>query len=105
MDISAMNPSKVDRTRVVRLTDLPNVGKAIAEDLQELGIHNPSDLSGICPFGLYERLCFKTATRHDPCLIDVFMSVTRFMAGEEARLWWAYTEERKKKLSQVREHR
>lgn len=95
-----MNPCKVDRTRVVALTDLPNVGKTCAEDLRILGIHTPSQLVGRCPFEMYEMLCEKTASRHDPCVIDVFMSVTRFMAGEEPRPWWAYTQERKQSLRQ-----
>jgi hypothetical protein len=95
-----MNPNKVDRTRIVKLTDLPNVGEASAEDFRLLGIHKPSQLTGKCPFEMYEMLCEITASRHDPCVIDVFMSVTRFMAGEEARPWWEYTAERKKSLMQ-----
>ncbi len=90
-----MNPNKVDRNRVRTLTDLPNIGKAGAEDLHLLGIREPHDLVGKCPFEMYEALCEKTATRHDPCVIDVFMSVTRFMNGEEPRPWWSFTEERK----------
>lgn len=100
-----MNPSKVDRTRVVKLTDLPNVGKACAEDFRLLGIHQPGQLAGECPFELYEMLCEKTGARHDPCVIDVFMSVTRFMDGEEARPWWNYTAERKRLLMQKGEHK
>jgi len=99
-ELAAMNPNKVDRTHVVKLTDLPNIGKAGAEDLRLLGIHKPDQLAGRCPFEMYEMLCEKTASRHDPCVIDVFMSVTRFIAGEEPRAWWEYTEERKKKLMQ-----
>jgi hypothetical protein len=95
-----MNPSKVDRSRVVVLTDLPNVGKAGAEDLRLLGIHEPSQLVGRCPFEMYEMLGQKTASRHDPCVIDVFMSVIRFMGGEEPRPWWMFTEERKQLLKQ-----
>ncbi|MHB8472248.1 MAG: helix-hairpin-helix domain-containing protein [Gammaproteobacteria bacterium] len=95
-----MNPSKVDRSRVVVLTDLPNVGKAGAKDVRLLGIQKPSQLMGKCPFEMYEMLCEKTASRHDPCVIDVFLSVTRFMAGEEPRPWWAYTAERKQLLKQ-----
>lgn len=95
-----MNPNKVDRTRVVKLTDLPNVGEATAANFRLLGIHKPSQLMGKCPFEMYEMLCEKTASHHDPCVIDVFMSVTRFMAGEKARSWWEYTEERKKSLMQ-----
>lgn len=90
-----MNPSKVDRTRLVALTDLPNIGAACAEDLRLLGIDQPSQLVGKNPFQMYQMLCERTSVRQDPCVIDVFMSVTRFMAGEEARPWWKYTEERK----------
>lgn len=109
-----MNPGKVDRTRLVKLTDLPNVGPAIAEDLRLLGIDRPGQLAGQCPFELYRMLCEKTGLRLDPCVLDVFMSVTRFMAGEEARPWWKYTEERKRRLGpdsagkatgRVRDHR
>ena len=48
---------------------------------------------------LYDKLCVLTVTRHDPCVIDVFISVTRFMAGAAAQPWWAYTEERKRVLA------
>ena len=33
-----MNPDKVQRSKLNTLTDLPNVGKAVAEDLALLGI-------------------------------------------------------------------
>lgn len=36
-----MRPSKVSRARLQRLTDLPNVGAAIAADLQALGMMRP----------------------------------------------------------------
>ncbi|MGB8855129.1 MAG: helix-hairpin-helix domain-containing protein [Burkholderiales bacterium] len=93
-----MNPNKVDRNRVIALTDLPNIGKAGAEDLRLLGIHKPSQLIGKCPFAMYGMLCEKTGLRHDPCVIDVFMSITRFMNGEAPQAWWKYTEERKQAL-------
>lgn len=95
-----MNPSKVDRRRVVVLTDLPNVGKSMAEDLRLLGIHEPCQLVGKCPIEMYEMLCEKTASKHDPCVIDVFISITRFIAGEEPRPWWEYTEHRKQSTKQ-----
>ena len=96
-----MSPSKIDRSGVVVLTDLPNIGEAGAQDLRLLAIHQPSQLVGLCPFEMYALLCAKTATRQDPCVIDVFMSVTRFMGGEEPQPWWAYTEERKRLLKQT----
>ena len=91
-----MNPERVERSRVKRLTDLPNIGPAVAKDLELIGIHTPAQLVGEDPLMLYRRLCKKTGTRHDPCVLDVFISVTRFMAGEEPQPWWRYTEERKR---------
>jgi len=90
-----MNPSKVERSRVRQLTDLPNVGKACAADLRLLGIQDPEQLVGRSPFEMYESLCSITGLYQDPCVIDVFISITRFMAGEAPRPWWDYTEERK----------
>ena len=94
-----MNPAKVERSKVRKLTDLPNVGAATAGDLQLLGITEPKQLIGQSPFALYDELCAKTGVRHDPCVIDVFMSITRFMGGEAPQSWWAYTEERKRLLA------
>ncbi len=90
-----MNPAKVVRNRVKQLTDLPNVGPAVAADLHRLGIHQPEQLKGCDAFALYDQLCSITGQRHDPCVIDVFISITRFMDGGEAQPWWHYTGERK----------
>ena len=94
-----MNPAKVDRNRLLTLTDLPNIGAAMAEDFRVLGIDEPGQLADKNPFQLFEQLCAITASRHDPCVLDVFISVTRFMNGDEPRPWWAYTEERKRFLA------
>ena len=94
-----MNPSKVNRKRLENLTDLPNVGPSIACDLREIGIHTPKEIIGRDPLEMYNELCLKTGVRHDPCIIDVFMSITRFMSGEEPKPWWDFTEERKVMLS------
>ena len=92
-----MNPSKVVRARTQRLTDLPNVGKAGAADLELIGVQAPEQLVGKCPYEMHATLCAVTGVRQDPCVIDVFISVTRFMAGEEPRPWWDYTLERKRR--------
>jgi hypothetical protein len=97
---NSMHPRKVQRSRVFRLTDLPNIGKACAKDLLMLGVNDPAQLLGKNPFEMYEQLCKMTGQRHDPCLIDVFMSITRFMNGDEPRPWWKYTEQRKIFLAQ-----
>lgn len=80
---------------VIELEDLPNVGPATAADLRRLGITRPSQLAGADPLQLYTRLCEATGARQDPCVLDVFISVVRFMEGAPARPWWAYTAERK----------
>ncbi len=90
-----MNPTRVVRDRVRRLTDLPNIGPSIAADLVLIGINSPAELVGKDPREMYDHLCRQTGTRQDPCVLDVFISITRFMNGEEAKPWWLYTEERK----------
>jgi len=90
-----MNPSKVVREKISKLTDLPNIGKAGAADLELLGIKKPDDLVGHDPYEMYETLCAITGSRHDSCVIDVFISVTSFLDGDEPKSWWAYTAERK----------
>ena len=78
-----MHPDKVIREKVTKLTDLPNISKASAADLVLLGINTPSDLLG-----------------HDPCVIDVFISITRFINGDSPKPWWEYTAERKARCSE-----
>ncbi len=66
-------------------------------DLRLLNIRHPRQLIGKDPLLLYGELCRLTKTRHDPCVIDVFMSAIHFMEGGEARPWWSFTDERKKR--------
>lgn len=90
-----MAPDKVIREKVRVLTDLPNIGKAGAEDLLSLGFSNPGQIAGQNPLEMYERLCAIKGCRQDPCVLDVFTSVTDFLAGHPARPWWKYSATRK----------
>ena len=90
-----MNPSKVVREKAKKLTDLPNIGVSLAEDLRSIGIDSPIQLQGKNPLELYEMLCEKSGTRQDPCVLDVFMSIADFMDGGEPKVWWDYTQKRK----------
>ena len=90
-----MHPSKVDRNRLTQLTDLPNIGKACAADLRLLGILEPQQLIGKNPYELFDALCKKTGMQIDPCMLDTFISITRFMDGAPPQPWWTYTEEHK----------
>jgi hypothetical protein len=80
--------------------DIPNIGPAMAKDFQLLGITNPTDLAGRDPYALYDELCERTGSRHDPCVIDTFISAVRFMEGAPPLPWWHYTDERKAALRQ-----
>lgn len=96
-----MNPNKVKRETTHRLTDLPNIGPAMAGDLILLGIKEPKDLEGRDPFELFESLCAMTHSRQDPCVLDTFMSISDFIGGNEPRPWWDYTKERKRQYSHL----
>lgn len=84
-------------TTCEKLEQIPNVGKATAGDLRLLGIDHPKKLVGRDPWKMYRDLCKKTNQTHDPCVIDVFIAVVRFMEGGPATPWWEFTEERKQK--------
>jgi Pathogenicity locus len=92
-------PKALDPEHARQLTDLPNIGPASAADLKLLGILRPSELRGRDPYALYRQLCETTGVRHDPCMIDVFISAVRFMEGAAAQPWWCYTQERKSALA------
>lgn len=81
-----------------RLEDMPNIGPASAADLRLLGVAKPADLVGRDAFALYDELCARTEARHDPCVIDVFMSAVHYAETGEARKWWDFTAERKRRL-------
>ena len=83
---------------IARLTDIPNIGPAMAGDLILLGIKRPDQLRGRDPYRLYADLCRITGHRQDPCVLDVFIAAVRFLAGEPARPWYHYTAERKATL-------
>lgn len=77
------------------LEQLPNIGPAMAADLRLLGIHRPAELKTRDALSLYQALCHQTGQRHDPCVLDTFMSAIDFMQGAPARPWWHYTAQRK----------
>ncbi len=82
------------------LQKLPNIGPACARDLLLLGYHSPESLAGQEPREMYERLCALTEKRHDPCVLDTFMSAVSFANGNPAQPWWHFTPERKRLMSE-----
>jgi hypothetical protein len=80
------------------LLKLANIGPAMVRDLARLGITEPAQLAGRDPVELYERLCAADGQRHDPCVLDTFMSAVDQADGAPPRPWWTYTPERKRLL-------
>ena len=87
------------REEFTELEQLPNVGPSLAASLRCVGVNCPKDLHGRDPIAMYDDLCRVAGRRQDPCVLDVFISVVRFMEGEASRPWWKYTAERKRMLA------
>ncbi len=79
----------------MQLADLANVGPATLGDFAVLGISSVRQLARRDPLRLYHSLCQRTGTRHDPCVIDVFMATIHQARGGRATPWWKFTPERK----------
>ena len=87
------------RNKIRSFQDIPNVGKAIEKDFFLIGLKEPKELINKDPYLMYEELCTITQQRHDPCVLDVFISAVDYMRGGPAKKWWEFTEERKARLA------
>lgn len=87
---------KTDPADVTMFEEIPNIGEAMAEDFRSLGLKHPADLKNQNAYELYVRLCRKTKSYQDPCVLDVFLSAIHFMKGKGVKMWWEFTPERKK---------
>jgi hypothetical protein len=88
-----MKAKKADET--VRLEQIPNVGKAVAEELRSIGITRPEQLKGKDGLKLYHKLNKTTGVRPDPCMADTLMAAVDFMNGGKAKPWWKFRARRK----------
>jgi hypothetical protein len=82
------------RRDLASLQEIPNVGPSLAESLERAGIKRPAQLKGKDPYVLYATLCKRTGVRHDPCVLDTFISAVRYMEGGPVQPWWRFTRER-----------
>ena len=88
----------MSRNEINNFQDIPNVGQAIEKDFILLGMQQPTELIGRDPYQMYTELCKVTKKRHDPCVLDVFISAVRYMEGGPPKKWWEFTKERKQTL-------
>jgi hypothetical protein len=89
------------RDATARLEQIPNVGPKIARLIRRLGMKTPEDLSGRDAYQMYEDLCRLGGKRYDPCVLDVFIAAVDFMDGGQAKPWWKFTAERKRRLASL----
>ena len=93
--------SRRDRAkRAPRLQDLANVGPATLADLHALRIRTVAQLARRDALALHESLCRRTRTRHDPCVIDVFMAIIHQAKGGKPTPWWKFTARRKRMIDE-----
>ena len=74
------------------LQNIPGVGKSIAEDLRNIGIHSIADLKGKNPEKLYEASNNFVHQVQDRCLLYVFREAVYFAEtphpDPEKLKWW-----------------
>ncbi len=73
------------------LMAIPGVGKSIAQDLNNIGIHTLDDLKDQDPEDLYVRSNQYADAQQDRCLLYVFRCAVYFAEGgrdPEKLKWW-----------------
>ncbi|MEQ1532273.1 MAG: helix-hairpin-helix domain-containing protein [Sideroxydans sp.] len=88
----------------MRLEDIPNIGKSIADDLRSLGIHTPQELATRDPLQTYLSLSNSMGKRHDPCVLYTLMAAQHFLENGESIAWWKFTDAGKALLLATRAH-
>lgn len=77
---------------LIELRKIPGVGKSIAQDLLDIGIHRISDLAGKNPEKLYDKSNRKAGVVQDRCLLYVFRCAVYFASSKkhepEKLKWW-----------------
>ena len=80
------------KTVLRELRAIPGVGKSIAEDLWELGIHSIPALRNKNPETLYRKRCLQVGQPIDRCLLYVFRCAVYYASHKhhdpQLLLWW-----------------
>jgi hypothetical protein len=90
----------VAKPKADELLALKNIGPAMRRDLALLGIASVGQLARREPDALYRALARKTGQRQDPCVWDTFAAAIHQARTGEARPWWHYTPERKRRQAE-----
>lgn len=81
-----------DRSHHSDLQTIPGVGKSIAQDLRDIGIHCVEDLKGKDPQALFDASNKHVGKVQDRCLLYVFREAVYFAQtpnpDPEKLKWW-----------------
>ena len=98
------NSQKEKTQRIRKATDellsIPGVGKSIAKDLHNIGIHSVQDLAKKDPERLYDESNRHAGVVQDRCLLYVFRCAVYFAEGgknPDKLKWWNWKDSVKKK--------
>ena len=87
------------------LLTIPGIGKSIARDLIDLGIHRVKDLKGRDPERLYRKLNALRRTHIDRCVLYTFRCAVYFATQKkhDAKLlkWWNWKDAKIGKTSRT----
>ena len=79
---------------------IPGVGKAVANDLWNLGLRSSQELRNEDPENLYNRLCTYQGVKVDRCMLYTFRCAVYFVSNDqhdpERLKWWNWTDEKLK---------
>ncbi len=86
-----------NRATKSELAQLRNIGKAMVQDFELLGIKSIKQLAKCKADRLYTRIQALTNTRHDPCVWDTYAAAIHQAKTGEVLAWWEFTKLRKKR--------
>ena len=73
----------MESSSLQELEQIPGVGKTIAKDMQNIGIHSIDDLKGRQAEQLYDRLCEFKASPVDRCMLYVFRCAIYYASNND----------------------
>jgi hypothetical protein len=89
------------RSHVDELSQLRNIGKAMRQDFDLLGIKSVKQLAKCDADKLYAKIQALTDTRHDSCVWDTYAAAIHQAKTGEALPWWEFTKVRKARSDSV----
>jgi hypothetical protein len=95
------HPTTSKQNHVDELSQLRNIGKAMRQDFDLLGIKSVNQLAKCDADKLYAKIQTLTDTRHDPCVWDTYAAAIHQAQTGEALPWWEFTKVRKARSHSV----